>query len=477
MDDSILEEEAKAKAKRDEKLAEAEKNIHAPSLRSVNVIALVLALAAAIFAAVSMSQLFAATEEEEAAHARFENCTSAASKLIEASDDLTHNSLLYVATGDPKFLDAYIEEIDGEKNRDKAVAVLEEEARGTKAASELADALASSNELAEYEFYAMRLTAEAYGLSPMPSRLAAVRISPEDAALSSEAKAELARSMLLGSAYTALKHPIQKSVVDCTEALTGALKNTEDTFERNVSALSIQLSVAVSIFLCVIAAFVILNWILVMRPMGRHRRNIRDNAPLDPMGAKEMQRVVYAYNDIYEENHRRTLLLRHEAQTDALTGLLNRGSYDKLMQRYTDNIGLAIVDLDNFKDVNDKYGHAVGDEILRKVAVAISYHFRTSDYTCRIGGDEFAIVMTEIDDSKMGVVAEKLDAIAAKLADTSDGLPAVTISTGIAFSSEEPGGATDLYIVADKALYAAKHAGRARYAFADEAGTPGAGAE
>ena len=74
--------------------------------------------------------------------------------------------------------------------------------------------------------------------------------------------------------------------------------------------------------------------------------------------------------------------------------------------------------------------------------------------------------MTEIDESKHDVIAAKLDAVAEKLADTSDGLPAVTCSTGIAFTGA--GVEVDnLYETADRALYEAKHSGRARYSFAD----------
>ena len=117
-----------------------------------------------------------------------------------------------------------------------------------------------------------------------------------------------------------------------------------------------------------------------------------------------------------------------------------------------------------FKDVNDTYGHTVGDQLLQKVAAAIDYHFRATDYVCRIGGDEFAVILTEVTPQNRAIIEAKLKLIADDLRDTSDGLPVATLSAGIAFSSDiEPG--ENIYHAADKALYDAKHKGRDTHSF------------
>ena len=87
---------------------------------------------------------------------------------------------------------------------------------------------------------------------------------------------------------------------------------------------------------------------------------------------------------------------------DSLTDLLNRGSFDRVLDIYVGGerpFAMILVDVDTFKSVNDTYGHSTGDEILKKVADRLKRAFRTIDYVCRIGGDEFAIIMVEMTSS------------------------------------------------------------------------------
>ena len=85
-------------------------------------------------------------------------------------------------------------------------------------------------------------------------------------------------------------------------------------------------------------------------------------------------------------------------------------------------------------------------------------------YICRIGGDEFAVILTEMSHEMRTVVSTKIDNIFKDLTDSSDGLPSITLSVGIAFSASLPSG-ENIYHAADKALYEAKHNGRNRYVF------------
>ena len=127
---------------------------------------------------------------------------------------------------------------------------------------------------------------------------------------------------------------------------------------------------------------------------------------------------------------------------------------------------MLIADVDLFKNINDEKGHEVGDKVLVKVAEALKRSFRTTDYACRIGGDEFAVVLMGLRGEMRAVLERKLKKIGAELADTSDGLPKVTLSIGVAFGSQLPEN-TNLYHAADTALYEAKHRGRNRYVFYD----------
>jgi diguanylate cyclase (GGDEF)-like protein len=198
-----------------------------------------------------------------------------------------------------------------------------------------------------------------------------------------------------------------------------------------------------------------------------HETSIRDGKPLVPGGARELRTLTDAYNDMYERNNTTTESLRYEARNDALTGLLNRGAYDELLFLHKRSSALILVDIDYFKQFNDEFGHEMGDAILIEVAATLYASFRSNDYVCRIGGDEFAVIMTNATPDLRDVIAHKIDKVAAFLHDTSNGLPSVNISVGVAFGnpqSTEDG----LFKEADTALYDTKRRGRNGYTFANE---------
>ena len=115
--------------------------------------------------------------------------------------------------------------------------------------------------------------------------------------------------------------------------------------------------------------------------------------------------------------------------------------------------------MDTFKSVNDTCGHAVGDRILKRVASLLQGTFRSIDYVCRIGGDEFAIIMVDMTRELYYTITDKIDELNCQLAAGEEGLPAVSLSVGVAFSN--PNGLTEaLFKEADHALYCTKEHGR-----------------
>jgi len=159
--------------------------------------------------------------------------------------------------------------------------------------------------------------------------------------------------------------------------------------------------------------------------------------------------------------------LHTEALTDPLTGLPNRRAWDetfpKRLAAVTDSscLCLAIFDLDHFKQVNDTFGHAVGDTVLKSVASAICEGLRQGDFVARIGGDEFGMLIWVLDLDLAPAVVERLRCVLPdRLAES--GLQCVTASAGIAgVSSTSP--ATNpgtLFAHADEALRRAKQEGR-----------------
>ena len=117
-----------------------------------------------------------------------------------------------------------------------------------------------------------------------------------------------------------------------------------------------------------------------------------------------------------------------------------------------------MIDLDNFKQINDGYGHQVGDSILQKVANLLSENFRSTDFPARIGGDEFAVIVTDFSENMKSVILNKIEMINMVLKNPDDGLPKISLSVGAAFS--ENGFSDELYKNADIALYEVKEKGR-----------------
>lgn len=221
------------------------------------------------------------------------------------------------------------------------------------------------------------------------------------------------------------------------------------------------------LLLLVIVAAILAVIFLILLPLGRYIAEIRENRLLTMHGAYELRYLAEAYNLMYEENQKHNDSLRYLVEHDHLTGLLNRGAFDKLRrEKQHDSIALLMIDVDKFKEINDGYGHDAGDRVLQKVAYQLRQSFRASDYPCRIGGDEFAVIMTDMSPALQDAVRAKVDIVSAHLRDTEDGLPVVTLSVGVAFS-RQCGPEDDIFRLADAALYRVKANGRGAIAFYD----------
>ncbi len=159
---------------------------------------------------------------------------------------------------------------------------------------------------------------------------------------------------------------------------------------------------------------------------------------------------------------RREAGLQLAADTDALTGVGNRRWFlGRLPPAPLANSALAILDVDHFKQINDRFGHPVGDLVLASVATAIRDGLREGDVLARYGGEEFALFLPNVDEQDARTVAERLrKRIEAMSIVIDGGRVSVTASIGVAWSDRN-GGAWDAWIkTADSACYAAKGGGR-----------------
>jgi diguanylate cyclase (GGDEF)-like protein len=155
-----------------------------------------------------------------------------------------------------------------------------------------------------------------------------------------------------------------------------------------------------------------------------------------------------------------------QASTDVLTGLPNRRYFDEFCsllgrrRRAGDTLGMLMVDIDLFKKVNDTYGHAVGDEVLRAVGGAIANAVRDNDVPARFGGEEFAVLLRNSSEQVALEVAERVRLAVSQLDLGEWHVPGVSVSVGVAFDTRHDEPIGDLLVRADQALYRAKRAGR-----------------
>ena len=166
--------------------------------------------------------------------------------------------------------------------------------------------------------------------------------------------------------------------------------------------------------------------------------------------------------------------LEHMAHHDALTGLPNRmlllSRLDGALarsRRYQHTGAVLFVDLDHFKQINDNFGHAGGDEVLREVARRVSRRLRASDMAARFGGDEFVVLLEELREVEdAGAVAQGIIELLERPIRLLDGsFCRISASVGIALFQNERVRPEDLVARADEALFSAKHQGRSRLIF------------
>ena len=166
---------------------------------------------------------------------------------------------------------------------------------------------------------------------------------------------------------------------------------------------------------------------------------------------------------------------RRLSLTDGLTGLWNRRQFElrtgqelERATRFGERFSVVLVDLDNFKSINDRFGHLVGDAVLVETARRLVTHTREVDTVARYGGEEFVLLLPQTDSFGAMNVAEKVrEELALAPIETDAGPIDVTLSAGVACHPQHGGAMDDLLAAADTALYAAKASGKNQVVAAD----------
>ncbi len=433
-------------------------------LKTASIFFIVLAFIAAMALLVADISVTRGYSRMEAASDRYIAAQMAASDMESGSDYLTDRVRCFVVTGEIEYLNDFIEEVEVTRRRDKAVEKLEALLEGSdkSALDSLNTALSLSNELVVVENKAMRLMLEAEGcdLSRIPQEITSIALDPDELAMTREELKNRAQACVFDNNYMHYKDRIRENVNLCTQAL---IRSSSQELEQASASLAllvkIQTGLTVVFFLIVLGIIVMIT-LMVRRPLTNMVLKMQNQKEVLPTGVEELRFVTRIYNHILQENRSVREKLSHEASHDALTGLFNRGAYDLLMESTDkEHMALILIDVDYFKQVNDTYGHAVGDRVLKRVAELMRASFRSVDILCRIGGDEFVVVMTRVNSSMSQLVKDKIGHINDLLQHPKDDLPPVSLSVGVAFS-DRPNPKGDIFKDADAALYQVKEAGR-----------------
>ena len=431
------------------------------SIRNVNYLMTALTLIISILLLLATYQVNKSYSAMRTSTENYIRWQREADNLQRASDYLTEQVRCFTQTGNRQYLDHYFEEANVTRRRDKALEATGEYLGETSAYEALLAAMDESVALMEREYYAMRLTAEAYAynLTECPEAVQAVELTSADAALDAGEKEALARSMVFDSVYHGKKAMISQRVDECLAAL---IKETDSQQAATADELAHILSrqrLLIILTIAIILSTMLVTLLLVISPLLRAVVYIRADQPLPIKGSDEFQFLAKTYNLMYEANREQKEQLAFEATHDQLTGIYNRSGYDFILKN-TDWAASALLlfDADKFKKINDTFGHEMGDRVLKRAAETIKQCFRSQDYVCRIGGDEFAVIMVHIADTHPDLIREKVARINQIMGQPDGDIPPIHMSCG-AIHGDHTNDTEKYFKQADAALYRVKDSG------------------
>lgn len=440
-------------------------------LRNVNLRFLVSIIILCIALIYSTSQLINQFIKYKYTVDLFSNVSQTAIKLQEGSDYLTEESRFFVLTTDYTHLQNYFYERNENKRRELAINELESLNPVDSVLYKLNEALEQSHNLENLELYSMALVINAKHMDQnpdyeIPAEILAIELTEEDLKLTDEYKIAKAWLLMFSEEYMVQKHQISDLKEDAINQIFEYTEETHLNRYKRLKELFVNMIVIVVLILLSTILLFICIITLVIIPLNNNIHNIKAGDRLSNSKTQEFNILTNTYNEMFDKNEANEILLRHKAEHDELTKLLNRNAYNQILYALKNApIALILIDVDFFKQVNDKYGHPVGDKSLQKVAAVLLENFRANDYVARIGGDEFAVIMTDFVDSNAiaHTISSKMAQIKKSLGVSSEEMPAITLSCGIAISIE--GYSENVYEQADKALYDVKREGRNNFKF------------
>lgn len=391
-----------------------------------------------------------------------------AGMLMDASDHLTEEVQCYSVLGERRHLENYFYESETAKRRESAIEKMEERLPHSVALTELKKAMENSVSLMEREYYAMKLVLVAKADANVPETLKKVTLSDDDMKLSAGEKIELARQMVHDEEYYSQKNDIREHLKKCTEELINGTHDTQEAMEKLMHVDLIWMMVFIALQTISLIMLIFITTKLGINPILRAVEHIKRDQEIPIEGANEFKYLAETYNNMYAAYKRSIEHLSFKASHDVLTGVYNRAGFELLNDCVDkDSTAVLLFDADNFKQINDEYGHDTGDKIIIKIAESLKHNFRSDDYIFRMGGDEFIVLMVHVDEKAKHLIKRKVEQINKEMQETSDGLPVTSMSAGVSFMKEGKA-PIDILNEADAALYHVKENGRNDCCFYDK---------
>lgn len=367
-------------------------------------------------------------------------CEESTREIKETSSYLAEQTRLFIIRKDKDYADNVLREINETKTIENAFKKLSNVIKKDSTAFEhLNIAQEQTQDLIDTELYTINLCYSSF----------------------TESSEKEARDIVFNTEFLNLKNKICSN---CNFIVTKIENQLQDYVNKSSSSLLKEFNITMfSIFVLLISSvlFVAALFGLVIIPIKQYLVSIKKDEKLKLKGSAEFKYLAATYNEIYEIKARNEKRLLMNAEYDALTGILNRRAFNEICissEKQQQNIALLLIDIDDFKKVNDTFGHISGDKALRIVAGLLNETFRKDDYVARIGGDEFAAILIDFKPEGISIILKKLNEINEKLSNLKEEFNPMSISCGISVSCK--GYSQELYNQADKALYFVKNHGK-----------------
>lgn len=392
------------------------------------------------------------------------NCQNVIQNLQSSSNTLTRQVRLATMTGNNHYVDTYFTELSKVDTYEEALQRLSAYDCDQEVLDHIEKTIVSFKESTQKDFYVLALVETSLGKnsSQWPAALQSVNITEQDNLLSRQELLDKAKQSVLSAEYASCKSTVSEAFNSSSLTLFSSIQKKESRAASIFMDIFRKLIVCIALLSIIALINSLMIKLFVVDPLIHYNNAIQHGTIHPVTGATELQMVARTYNHVYEENKQRQAIMQHQAETDPLTNILNRGSFDRILQLYEKDkqrFALLLLDIDTFKQINDTYGHATGDEVIKQVASLLSSTFRAVDHVCRISGDEFAVILVEMTVAHKETVIAKIHKINQLLSQQNGALPQISLSVGAAFSDRKtPGGS--IFKDADKALYYTKSHGK-----------------